>query len=657
MISRLASGELEHSSPGPADQQWRMRLLHGLGLPLEPGDLVVPAPVVDRPVAEQSLHHMNRLLQALHAPSRVIERNACHRVLVSQPAGPDSPFEPPFGDHIQRRQFLRVHDWMPEVIARHQSTHPQPARHTERRTEGRHRRELVSEMIRHHERREPEVLNLPAQSGPIPARRSPVSTDPEAERTSQYASEFDATCDCNDSTQIEPSGRREVGSGGDITRLRRWHSREPSWARWRSSLFRARSSPGCCACGSRRLATWAAVPVLSIAAVFLLGEVTDVVGAPFGVPAFVILVLALSGAVVASARFRGTRRVPSDSPEKPAHPSAGDRLAMKVAYVLLVLGVLIGLGTWFTGINGEPSLPPGGDATRHGFMVGRIEHGQSIDVADVVVFDADGKHRSADYYPLAVHASAAVSSRLVGADAGSVLMAFTVFFAAIVLPLGMFVLARLLAPGLPLVAGFTAFVTPTLLLFPYTAFQSGVVPAIVGISMVPISLVLIVRAVWPDNPGRTRAATLLMLVAAALALVAALSAHSSQLPFIAFLVLLLVLERALRERNVQMLVRALGYGSVVAVLALVMLAPTLRDLVAGASERSSILFVKPDHDYRSFVKPILTLETGEHLRARAAGLSRCNRADRRSDLGDPTPVCVGGRLDDRDGADDSCQHL
>jgi hypothetical protein len=359
------------------------------------------------------------------------------------------------------------------------------------------------------------------------------------------------------------------------------------------------------------LATWAAVPVFSIAAVFLLGEVTDVVGAPFGVPAFVILVLALSGAVVASACFKGTRRVPSNSPEEPTHPSAGDRLAMKVAYVLLVLGVLIGLGTWFTGIHGEPSLPPGGDATRHGFMVGRIEHGQSTDVADVVVFDADGRHRSADYYPLAVHASAAVSSRLVGADAGSALMAFTVFFATIVLPLGMFVLARLLAPNLPLVAGFTALGTPTLLLFPYTAFRGGVVPAIVGIAMVPISLVLIMRAVWPGNALRTRAATLLTLVAAALALVAALSAHSSQVPFIAFLVLLLVLERALRERNVQMLVRALGYGSVLAVLALVMVAPTLRDFVAGASERSSILFVKPDHDYVSFVKPILTLETGD----------------------------------------------
>jgi hypothetical protein len=355
------------------------------------------------------------------------------------------------------------------------------------------------------------------------------------------------------------------------------------------------------------LATWAAVPVFSIAAIFLLGEATDVVGAPFGVPAFVILVLALCGAVVASARFSRTRRVPSDSPEQPA----GERLPVRVAYVLLVLGVLIGLGTWFTGIHGEPSLPPGGDATRHGFMVGRIEHGQSIDVADVVVFDADGKHRSADYYPLAVHASAAVTWRLVGADAGSVLMAFTVLFTAVALPLGMFVLARLLAPSLPLVAGFTALVTPTLLLFPYTAFRGGIVPAIVGISMVPISLVVIMHAVWPGNARRTRAATLLSLVAAALALVAALCAHSSQLPFIAFLILLLVLERALLERNVQMLVRALGYGSAIAGLALVALAPMLRDFVAGASERSSILFVKPDHDYVSFVKPILTLKNGD----------------------------------------------
>ncbi len=57
--------------------------------------------------------------------------------------------------------------------------------------------------------------------------------------------------------------------------------------------------------------------------------------------------------------------------------------------------------------------------------------------------------------------------------------------------------------------------------------------------------------------------------------------------------------------------RAFGYGVAIGVLVVVMITPTLRDLLAGASERSSILFVKPDHDYRSFIKPILTLETGD----------------------------------------------
>ena len=357
------------------------------------------------------------------------------------------------------------------------------------------------------------------------------------------------------------------------------------------------------------LATWAAVPVLSIATVFLLGEVTDVIGAPFGVPAFVVLTLVLCAAAFAAARF-GRSTAHAQSRDASPESSPAESRTRRIAYVLLVLGLLSGLGTWFIGIHGEPSLPPGGDATRHGFMVGRIEHGQSIDVADVVVFDADGKHRSADYYPLAVHASAAVASSLTGADAGSALMAFTVLFAAVVLPLGMFVLARLLAPGLPLVAGFTAFVTPSLMLFPYSAFRGGVVPAIVGIAMVPISLVLVVQAVWPGK-RRARGPMLLSLLPAALVLVAALAAHSSQLPFIAFLVLLLVLERSWRTRDPQRLLRALGYGVALGVLVVVMLAPTLRDLVAGASERSAILFVKPDHDYGSFIKPIVTLDTGD----------------------------------------------
>jgi len=277
-----------------------------------------------------------------------------------------------------------------------------------------------------------------------------------------------------------------------------------------------------------------------------------------------------------------------------------------------VLGLFIGAATWLRGLEGAPQLPPGGDATRHGFMVARVEHGESVDVSKVVVFDPDGNHRSADYYPLAVHASAAIATDLVGADVGAVLTAFTVIFAAVVLPLGMFVLARFLAPSLPLIAGFTAFVTPSLMLFPYWAFSGGVVPAIVGMAMVPISVVLVTRAVmcrewtrWPPGP------VVVALVPAALALLAAISTHSSQLPLIVFLVLLLVLERAWRERNTKVMRNALARSLAVAVLTAVMFAPTLGEFAGGTSERSAITFAGLDHDYKSLIKPIVTLETGD----------------------------------------------
>ena len=90
--------------------------------------------------------------------------------------------------------------------------------------------------------------------------------------------------------------------------------------------------------------------------------------------------------------------------------------------------------------------------------------------------DAGGTHAVANYYPLALHASAAVSTRLVGSDVGRVLVAYIVLFSAVVLPVGMFVLARTLAPTRPLIAGFTALVVPLLMLFPYFTAVSGDVP-------------------------------------------------------------------------------------------------------------------------------------------------------------------------------------
>jgi hypothetical protein len=77
---------------------------------------------------------------------------------------------------------------MTKIVACDQHTHAQAARGLECGTECHHRRELIAEMIRHDEGCEAEILDLPAQSGPIRARRGPGGIDAEPERTSQFPS-------------------------------------------------------------------------------------------------------------------------------------------------------------------------------------------------------------------------------------------------------------------------------------------------------------------------------------------------------------------------------------------------------------------------------------------------------------------------------------
>ena len=167
---------------------------------------------------------------------------------------------------------------------------------------------------------------------------------------------------------------------------------------------------------------------------------------------------------------------------------------------MLALGVAVGALTWLRGLRGVPLIPPGGDATRHGWFVARILSGQTIDPSKVLTSDVGGTHPIANYYPLALHASAALSTRLVGSDVGRVLVAYIVVFSAVVLPVGMFVLARTLAPTRPLVAGFTALVVPLLMLFPYWPVWGGDVPQVVAMAMVPVAVVLLRRAMLARHP-------------------------------------------------------------------------------------------------------------------------------------------------------------
>ena len=339
----------------------------------------------------------------------------------------------------------------------------------------------------------------------------------------------------------------------------------------------------------RQLVTWASIPAFSVATVFLLGEVTVLFRAPFGLPAFGLLLLVLGGVlVVTRSRRSPLSRVPP-SARRDARARAPDdtRLVDWVEYGLLALGVAVGAATWFRGLRGVPLIPPGVDATRHGWFVARILYDQTIDVSKVLTYDVGGAHQAAHYYPLALHGSAALSTRLVGGDIGRVLVAYVVVFSAVVLPVGMFVLARTLAPNRPLVAGFTALVVPLLMLFPYGPVWAGDLPQVVAMTMVPAAVVLLRRAALRRRPRvEPSSAFVASVLPSALAILCIVALHASELPVVLFLALLLVLERAWRKHDVRMLPGALVRAVAVGAFAALLFAPTLLAFARGVAERA-----------------------------------------------------------------------
>jgi len=238
----------------------------------------------------------------------------------------------------------------------------------------------------------------------------------------------------------------------------------------------------------RSLTTWAAIPVFSLAGVFVLGEITMIIHAPFGIPAFIAFIAVLALGVLA--RRRLLPGAPFKRPSLTARRRGFDRASL-AAYGLLSLGIGIGVLTWTRGLYGRALGPARNDGSHHAYFVARIIETQTFDFSKVLVADPLGQFRTLEFYPLGTHATTAIATRLVNADIGRMLVVLIVLFAAVVLPLGMFVLARTLAPEWPLVAGFTALIVPVLSIFPYQPSTWGGVALIVGMSMLPISVVVV----------------------------------------------------------------------------------------------------------------------------------------------------------------------
>jgi hypothetical protein len=371
----------------------------------------------------------------------------------------------------------------------------------------------------------------------------------------------------------------------------------------------------------RSVSTWAAIPGFSLAAVFVIAQVVDLFGLPFNVTSVGICVIALAAVTFTVARAAGRApRPPAVAPttESPAPagaldrhdggaPSARESAERGFAFGMLLAGIAAGLLIFAVGVGSHGRVPPEVDASNHGFFVARVIHSESVDVSKVVVSDPSGAHGSASFYPLGMHASAAIAARLSDADVGRVLVAFDIVFACIVLPLGMYSLARALAHRRPLIAGFTALAVPTLVLFPVASIGFGDVPLVMGMALVPITVVTMRRALTAGSYG-SRASQVSAIVTAGMLLFAATVVHTSQVPLILMLTALLLLEQAWRTQSARMLRSCVGPTLAVAGVVVILLAPTLKRVVSGVSERSSI-FLTTRVSTASALRRIATLQT------------------------------------------------
>ena len=333
----------------------------------------------------------------------------------------------------------------------------------------------------------------------------------------------------------------------------------------------------------------AAVPLISLACVFLLAEWVSAIGIPFGPGSFLVFVALL--AALAAARSRHGIWLPTRDRARESDRS--------LACALLVLAIGIGTFTWIHGMDTRATIPPNRDASAHGFFVARINETQSVEPSDVLVADGAGRDRAAEYYPLALHASLSIASRITDSTIALLLNAALVMFAAVVFPIGVFALTRFLFRDMPLAAGFAAVIGSLMSMFPYRPIVLGTIPLVVGMSLLPITVVLVAQTVqvW------SRASAIVSI----LALFGLFTVHNSQLPLALGLVVLLVLADAWEARSSSTLGRELGRLAWITTGAIVLLAPTLDAVIREATARADLRTTVP-MSATSFLRELLTLQ-------------------------------------------------
>lgn len=253
-------------------------------------------------------------------------------------------------------------------------------------------------------------------------------------------------------------------------------------------------------------------------------------------------------------------------------------------------------------------VPPFQDGMNHGFMTQQIRVLETVDTSRVASLSADGTVPGAAYYPLGLHTSVAAAVRLTGAPVDGMLTLATVVAAAVVLPLSLARLARVLAPTARLAGGSTAVLGVLFLWFPVRTFTWGGLALIAANALAPAVAAGWVRTVGgaEDRPA---------WAGLGVATVGVFVTHNSAVAVVALLAacgLPLALRAALGQRAWR---RALMGTGLAAAGAIAAAAPSVNQLLAGAEERIGIRVSPLAADWPEAIRAVVTagldLPTGQ----------------------------------------------
>ena len=323
----------------------------------------------------------------------------------------------------------------------------------------------------------------------------------------------------------------------------------------------------------RPLELLAAAAPTGLGATFAVASVVSLVGIPFA--PWVTVALVVVGGTVAFLRLRArSARVRTHRSETQL---AG--LSRLLAVGLLLMGVAFGLTIWIVGIRDTAAVPPNRDSGHHGFYVSRIASEETVTSDDVIVSDPITEEPYG-YYPLGLHASAALGHRIAGTPVSELLTGWVILFATVSYPLGMFALARRLAPDRLVLPGFVALACPLFGMFPYKFTLWGGLTQVASVAILPVAIALVLEAVSTQS-----------LAVAALAGVAAYGVsmvNLSQGLLLAIVTAVLVVGRWLTRGGREGLRGQLVALALAAGTTLVLAVPTLADAAQGAADRKAI---------------------------------------------------------------------